>query len=152
MGRAPRLAVKDKGRVSLSLSLSTVMAGYFFLNLLLFAGGIGIISNANASHELWVVTQYPQDEKKLWWDEAWWAEGTLDRPANYDVVVDQIEYTSGDSEVPAFVFRPAKAGNYLPVLFQHGRRGLDDLTMLLPRRLAARGFVVLAPDVWSATL
>jgi carboxymethylenebutenolidase len=62
----------------------------------------------------------------------------------------QTHYQSGDVEVPAFVFRPDVPGQYPPVLFQHGRRGLDELTLLLPRRLAARGFVVLAPDLWSA--
>jgi carboxymethylenebutenolidase len=63
--------------------------------------------------------------------------------------MEKISYTSGDAEIPAYIFRPVKPGNYLPVLFQHGRRGLDNLTLLAPRRLAARGFVVLAPDVWS---
>lgn len=61
----------------------------------------------------------------------------------------QITYESGDAEIPAYLFRPKEPGSYLPVLFQHGRRGLDDLTLLAPKRLAARGFVVLAPDVWS---
>jgi carboxymethylenebutenolidase len=32
----------------------------------------------------------------------------------------------------------------------HGRRGLDDLIQLQVKRLAARGFVVLAPDVYRA--
>jgi carboxymethylenebutenolidase len=35
------------------------------------------------------------------------------------------------------------------VLYQHGRRGLDDLIQGQVKRLAARGFVVLAPDVFS---
>lgn len=102
-----------------------------------------------ASHEPWTTTEYPQDKDKTWWDDGWWEQGKLDTPQNYDVVVEQIEYSSGDVDVPAYLFRPKKPGKYLPVLFQHGRRGLDDLTLLLPRRLAARGFVVLAPDVFS---
>jgi carboxymethylenebutenolidase len=103
-----------------------------------------------ASHEPWVSTEYPQDKEKWWWDDAWWEQGRLDRPESYEVVMEKINYKNGDTEVPAYVFRPKKKGKYLPVLFQHGRRGLDDLTLLAPKRLAARGFVVLAPDVWSA--
>ncbi len=104
---------------------------------------------ALAHHEPWVKTQYPQDKAKLWWDNDWWEQGKLDTPTNYQVKMEKITYQSGDAEIPAYVFRPAKPGKYLPVLFQHGRRGLDDLTLLAPKRLAARGFIVLAPDVWS---
>ena len=102
-----------------------------------------------ASHEPWVKTEYPQDEEKLWWDEDWWESGKLIQPSNYDVRVTEISYQSGDTEIPAYLFQPVEPGEYPPVLFQHGRRGLDDLTLLAPRRLAARGFVVLAPDIWS---
>jgi len=103
-----------------------------------------------ANHEPWVKTIYPQDEDKTWWNDDWWENGKLVSPNNYDVVMDKIEYENGDTTVPAYVFRPRKPGKYLPVLFQHGRRGLDDLTLLMPKRLAARGFIVLAPDVFSA--
>jgi carboxymethylenebutenolidase len=103
-----------------------------------------------ASHEPWVTIEYPQDRDKLWWDDEWWEQGKLDKPESYQVIVEEIVYQSDDAEVPAYIFRPAKPGRYLPILFQHGRRGLDDLTLLLPKRLAARGFIVLAPDVWSA--
>lgn len=102
-----------------------------------------------AAHEPWVTTEYPQDKKKEWFDDDWWENGKLDTPKNYDVVMEQIEYSNGDADIPAYLFRPKKPGKYKPVLFQHGRRGLDDLTLLHPRRLAARGFIVLAPDVWS---
>lgn len=104
---------------------------------------------AGASHEPWSKTEYPQDVEKLWWDDDWWEQGKLDKPDSYEVTMQEIAYESDDAEIPAYLFRPKKPGKYLPVLFQHGRRGLDDLTMLLPKRLAARGFVVLAPDVYS---
>jgi carboxymethylenebutenolidase len=107
------------------------------------------IGQSFASHEPWVTTNYPQDKAKLWWDNDWWDKGKLDRPDSYDVKMEQISYKSGDTDIPAYIFRPVKPGNYLPVLFQHGRRGLDDLTLLAPRRLAARGFIVLAPDVYN---
>lgn len=100
-------------------------------------------------HEPWVSTEYPQDRDRLWWDEAWWQDGRLDRPESFEVTREEFAFASDDAEIPAYLFRPTRPGRYLPVLFQHGRRGLDDLTLLIPRRLAARGFVVLAPDLWS---
>lgn len=103
-----------------------------------------------ANHEPWVKTTYPQDEDKTWWDDDWWDEGKLAVPSNYEVVMEKIEYKNGDIDVPAYVFRPKSPGKFLPVIFQHGRRGLDDSTLLMPKRLAARGFVVLAPDVFNA--
>ncbi|MFV2058160.1 MAG: dienelactone hydrolase family protein, partial [Thiohalomonadales bacterium] len=103
-----------------------------------------------ATHDLWTKTLFPQDKEKAWWDDAWWAEGTLDIPKNFEVTMQQVEYTNGDTDVPAYLFRPKKPGKYPPVYFQHGRAGLDEYTLLVPRRLAARGFVVLAPDIWSA--
>jgi len=57
---------------------------------------------------------------------------------------------SGDVEVPTLVVRPATGEKYPAVLFVHGRRGLDDLIQRHARRLAARGFVVLAPDIYGA--
>ncbi len=105
-----------------------------------------------AHHEPWVKTEFPQDQEKFWWDEDWWENGTIANAENYKVSMEEVSYPSGDTEIPAYIFRPTKPGKYLPVLFQHGRRGLDELTLLAPRRLAARGFVVLAPDVWSGRL
>ena len=49
-----------------------------------------------------------------------------------------------------FLYRPEGNGKYPAVLFQHGRRGLDQLVRKLALRMAARGFVVLAPDVYTA--
>lgn len=114
-----------------------------FFSLIIFT------SLVHANHEPWVTTEYPQDKEKWWWDDAWWEQGKLDNPQSYEVIMEQIQYENEDTEVPAYVFRPKKPGKYPPVLFQHGRRGLDDLTLLAPKRLAARGFVVLAPDVFS---
>jgi len=116
---------------------------------LLFFAVIFLSPQAFATHEPWVKIEYPQDKEKLWWDDEWWEQGKISTPSNYEVKMEKVTYTSDDAEVPAYVFRPVKPGKYLPVLFQHGRRGLDDLTLLAPRRLAARGFIVLAPDVWS---
>ncbi len=108
------------------------------------------VSTSYATHDIWSKQQFPQDKEKLWWDDDWWENGKLDQPKNYDVIMEKVEYKNGDIDVPAYLFRPKKPGKYLPVFFQHGRAGLDDVTLLVPRRLAARGFVVLAPDVWAA--
>jgi glyoxylase-like metal-dependent hydrolase (beta-lactamase superfamily II)/dienelactone hydrolase len=91
-----------------------------------------------------------REDNSWWWDEAWWNDGRLEVPANYAIESEWIGYESGDVEVPALVVRPADDGKYPAVLFVHGRRGLDELIQRHARRLAARGFVVLAPDIYKA--
>ena len=90
--------------------------------------------------------------EKFWWDDAWNERGMLPVPANLEVIEKEVTYVNpaDDTEVPAILYRPKKPGKYPGVLFQHGRRGLDELVQRLPRRMAAQGFVVLAPDVYSA--
>lgn len=90
------------------------------------------------------------DQRPWWWDEAWWNEGEMRVPANHEVVTSEVSYMSDGVEVPAMVARPADGERYPAVLFQHGRRGLDDLLRRHVKRVAARGFVVLAPDVYTA--
>lgn len=85
-----------------------------------------------------------------WWDPDWWEEGRIPVPENHPVETRWIEYPNGDTSVPALVARPAGKGTYPAVVYQHGRRGLDDLVQLQVKRIAARGLVVLAPDVFSA--
>lgn len=87
-----------------------------------------------------------------WWDDAWWEQGQLPTPANHRVETRWISYRSGDTSVPALLARPKDSRKYPAVLFMHGRRGLDELIQLQVKRLAARGFVVLAPDVYQAHL
>ena len=91
-------------------------------------------------------------EEKFWWSNEWYEQGILPSPSNHEVVERQVAYVNpvDGTEVPAILYRPATPGKYPGVLFQHGRRGLDELVQRLPRRMAARGFVVLAPDVYSA--
>lgn len=85
-----------------------------------------------------------------WWDDAWWDQSRLELPENHDVETSWTSYTSGDLEVPALVARPAAEGKFPAVLFVHGRRGLGELVQRHVRRVAARGFEVLAPDVYGA--
>ena len=89
---------------------------------------------------------------KWWWKDRWYERGILPLPQNFEVIERETSYINkaDDTEVPAIIYRPKKPGKYPAVLFQHGRRGLDELVQRLPRRLAARGFVVLAPNVFDA--
>jgi carboxymethylenebutenolidase len=101
---------------------------------------------AAAAQAPWVTTRFPQDEAKWWWDDAWWERGAMPAPANHAVRVRTASYRNGEVEIPVEVF---SAGAFPVVVFLHGRRGLDELTRLVPLRLAARGFTVVAPDLYS---
>ena len=85
-----------------------------------------------------------------WWDDAWWDQSRLEVPENHAIETSWTSYMSGDVEVPSLVARPAVEGRYPAVLFVHGRRGLGEMVQRHVRRVAARGFVVLAPDVYGA--
>lgn len=90
----------------------------------------------------------PQDNS-WWWDHKWWTEGALPVPENHAVRTESVSYRNGDVEIPALIARPADGKSYPGVLFVHGRRGLDDLVQRHVQRVAARGFVVFAPDLFS---
>jgi carboxymethylenebutenolidase len=92
----------------------------------------------------------PVGSDSWWWSEDWWEQGGIEVPTNLPTRTEQIEYESGSVQVPALVVRPDDDRPYPAVLYQHGRRGLDDFVQRQVRRIAARGFVVLAPDVYSA--
>lgn len=92
----------------------------------------------------------PVGPDSWWWDADWWTEGRIPEPNNHAVETRWIEYPSDDATVPAMLAYPADGKAYPAVVYQHGRRGLDDLIQAQVKRLAARGFVVLAPDVYSA--
>lgn len=93
--------------------------------------------------------QNPVGPNSWWWDSDWWDNGQIAEPSNYPVTTRWIEYTNGDTAVPAMIARPADDKAYPAVLYQHGRRGLDEFIQAQVKKLAARGFVVLAPDVFS---
>ena len=112
---------------------------------LLLTGGI-----AWGASPTYAPMENPVGADSWWWDEAWWSEGRIPVPGNHAVAMRWIEYQNGDTTVPALLARPADDRRYPAVLYQHGRRGLDELIQAQVRRLAARGFVVLAPDVFSA--
>jgi len=97
----------------------------------------------------WTSTQYPQDTTKWWWDDGWWEHGRLPGATNHEVVTRKAAYPSGDVEVPVEIHVPRGAGRFPVVVFLHGRRGIDPVTRLVPLRLAARGFTVVAPDLYA---
>ena len=91
-------------------------------------------------------------EDKFWWDEDWYANGKMPVPGNFELVERTINYTNpaDGTDVPGFIVRPTGDKKYPGIIFQHGRRGLDEFTRKLARRMAAQGFVVLAPDLYQA--
>lgn len=100
-----------------------------------------------AAHDLSV------EDKSWWWDDAWLNEGTLRVPRNHAAVSETVQYISRDTEIPALLAMPTdvKQGKRYPaVLFQHGRAGLNTDIQRHARRVAARGFIVLAPDIYRA--
>jgi len=104
---------------------------------------------AGATHEPWTTTRYPQDETKWWWDADWWERGRIPQAANHEVATRKAGYASGEIEVPVAIHVPTGTGRYPVVVFLHGRRGVDLVTRLAPLRLAARGFTVVAPDLYA---
>ena len=102
------------------------------------------------------VLEAPSDVRpaaqKSWWSDAWYDKGQLAVPTNHEVEIRETSYRNpaDGTEVPALLFRPKAKGKFPAILFAHGRRGVDELTRLLPLRLAARGFVVLAPNLYAA--
>lgn len=90
--------------------------------------------------------------QEWWWEKDWWKDGKLAAVETHAVETHSTSYRNGDVEVPVVVLRPKGSGRYPGVLFVHGRRGFDELVELHARRLAARGFVVYAPDLFIGRL
>ena len=112
----------------------------------------GFVADSGPSRE----REAPSDTRplalKFWWSEDWFERGQIEVATNFPVIERAVSYNNpqDNTEVPARLFRPAQDGRYPAILFAHGRRGLDEVTSKLPMRLAARGFVVLAPDAFGA--
>ncbi|WP_019023538.1 MULTISPECIES: dienelactone hydrolase family protein [unclassified Thioalkalivibrio] len=92
----------------------------------------------------------PTGSDNWWWDDDWWEDGVLYSDLeNHEVEIERFEYERDGVDIPALVARPADGEAYPAILWAHGRRGLDDLAILHVKRLAARGFVVMAPDLYT---
>jgi len=110
--------------------------------LVVLSGIFAVFSAVNAHEE--------KQDNSWWWSDGWWNQGQLTPVENFEVDVKWDTFDSNGVDVPFMVARPKKKGNYPAVLFQHGRRGLDELIQKHARRVAARGFVVLAADIYKA--
>jgi len=119
-----------------------------FLSPLVISLSLALTGSALAAS--YTPAQNPIGEQAWWWEPQWWDEGQIAEPENHAVDIRWTEYANGDVDVPAMIARPKAPGHYPAILFQHGRRGLDELLQRQVKRIAARGFVVLAPDVYSA--
>ena len=105
----------------------------------------------NAGFALQSVSAHEEKlDNSWWWSNSWWNKGKLPTPKNYELEVKWSSYDSNGVDVPVMVARPKKKGKFPAVFFQHGRRGLDDLIQRHAKRIAAQGFVVLAPDIYKA--
>ncbi len=112
-------------------------ARHFGILVLTFAASAALAQAPSSARDSW------------WWDEGWWARGELAAVTNHAVETRTLTYRNGEVEVPVTVIRPRDGKKYPGVLFVHGRRGLDELVTLHATRLAARGFVVFAPDLFT---
>lgn len=90
------------------------------------------------------------DDRHDWLEESWWNEGILPVPTNYPVQTFREPVATDHVDYDLFIARPDAEGEFPGVLFVHGRRGVDELIQGHIRRLAARGFVVYAPDLFEA--
>lgn len=66
-----------------------------------------------------------------------------------DLTVRELRWRNGDVDVTGQLYLPAAGGPLPGVLFVHGRRGWDEVADAQARRVATRGFAVLAPDYHS---
>ena len=111
---------------------------------------LAIVPLSAAAQAPWTTTRFPQDMSKWWWDDGWWEQGRIPgAAANHEVATRTASYRSGDADVPVEIFAPKGAERSPVVVFLHGRRGIDPVTRLAPLRLAARGLVVVAPDLYA---
>ncbi len=91
-----------------------------------------------------------KQDNTWWWEDNWWNEGVIKAPQNHSLKITTDSYERNNVDIPYRVIRPDDDKAYPAVLFQHGRRGLDGLVKRHAKRLAARGFVVLAADIYGA--
>src|SRR3990172_901809 len=69
-----------------------------------------------------------------------------------ELVEQQVEYASGDIDVPALLLVPKAPGPHAAVVFIHGRSGLNDRVQTQARRRGGGGVAVLGPGYHAALL
>lgn len=71
---------------------------------------------------------------------------------NPDIVSGQsIKFPAGKTELNGYLARPSAPGKYAGLIIVHEASGLHDHIKDVARRLAALGYVVLAPDLYTRT-
>ena len=144
----PASSLRQSRELGSAIALSDICTRLFTRGAVALAVALFLSAGA-AAREPWANIRFPQDVVKWWWDADWWGHGTIPVPANHAVRTRTASYRSGDVEVPAEIHVPRGPGRFPVVVFLHGRRGIDEATRLAPLRLAARGFTVVAPDLFS---
>ncbi len=150
-----------RGEDAMRVRMWTVVSACAFAATCFDSGGLPAVAQNGAgpvadsgpsSRTLEAPSDARPAREKFWWSDDWYERGIIDVPTNFEVESRDVSYVNpaDKTEVPAILFRPKAPGRYPAVLFAHGRRGIDDLTRYLPLRLAARGFVVLAPNAYAA--
>ena len=114
------------------------------MNRVLFVFLITMLCGNALAHE------EKKEDKSFWWKQDWYDNGQLRPVTNHKVKVNWVEYDRDDVTVPTMVARPDDNKKYPAVIFQHGRAGLSELLKRQVKRIAARGFVVMAPDIYQA--
>ena len=106
-------------------------------------------SDTGLSRSLEPATDSRALAEKFWLSTTWYEQGIVDNVENHDVIAREITYVnpSDQTKVMGLLLRPKGPGRYPGVLLAHGRRGFDPLVGV---RLAARGLVVLLPDLYAA--
>lgn len=69
--------------------------------------------------------------------------------AQPDLDTQTVQIPTGDGNISGLLLKPKAAGKLPGVLMVHADRGLNNLFQGFARKLAAEGFVVLAPDLLS---
>lgn len=131
-----------------------------FTLAILISGPMGALAQGGPPRQVSVIDTDPvrpldapadtrPTKEKFWLSEDWYKNGTLETVANHELESRMLTYfnPADNTEVQALLVRPKTPGRYPAVLFGHGRRGYDEL---VARRLAARGLVVLLPDLYAA--
>ena len=131
-------------------SLPTLVA---VIGLLAIASISGVAaqsaSDTGPSLNLEPATDSRAPVEKFWLSSAWYEQGIVENVENHDVIAREVTYVnpSDRTEVTALLLRPKRPGRYPGVLLAHGRRGFDPL---VAHRLAARGLVVMLPNLYAA--
>lgn len=81
------------------------------------------------------------------------ASGATAAPARTQIARAQIvSYLSGAETVSGYLVSPARAGRRPAIIVVHGDRGLDEWTKQQAQRFGARGYVVIAVDLYRGEI